>query len=80
MVQPEDIAAWIRAALPCEQVEVMGDGRHFQALVVSERFRGLNRVRQHQVVYSALGDRMREDIHALSLQTMTPEDWRASRG
>lgn len=80
MVQPEDIANWIRAALPCEHLEVEGDGRHFQALIVSERFAGLSRVRRHQVVYAALGERMREDIHALSLQTLTPQDWAANHG
>jgi acid stress-induced BolA-like protein IbaG/YrbA len=56
-------------------VEVVGDGHHFEAVIVSEAFRGKNRVQQHQLVYKALGDRMREEIHALSMQTYAPEDW-----
>ncbi len=80
MLHPENIQEWIAAALPCDLIEVAGDGRHFQALIVSERFRGLSRVRQHQLVYAALGERMREEIHALSLQTLTPEDWTSASG
>jgi len=60
-------------------VEVTGDGQHFQAVIVSEAFRGKSRVQQHQLVYRALGERMREEIHALSMQTLTPENW-AGRG
>jgi acid stress-induced BolA-like protein IbaG/YrbA len=58
-------------------VTVAGDGHHFEAVIVSPLFRGKNRVQQHQLVYRALGDRMREEIHALSMQTYTPEDWAA---
>jgi acid stress-induced BolA-like protein IbaG/YrbA len=54
---------------------VVGDGQHFEAVIVSPEFRGKTRVQQHQAVYRALGDRMREEIHALSMRTMTPEDW-----
>jgi acid stress-induced BolA-like protein IbaG/YrbA len=56
---------------------VAGDGHHFEAVIVSPVFRGKSRVQQHQLVYRALGDRMREEIHALSIQTFTPEDWAA---
>jgi acid stress-induced BolA-like protein IbaG/YrbA len=58
-------------------LEVTGDGHHFEAVIVSGAFRGKNRVQQHQLVYKALGNRMREEIHALSMQTFTPEDWAA---
>jgi acid stress-induced BolA-like protein IbaG/YrbA len=75
MVIPEDIKRWIEAALPCEAVQVSGDGRHFEAVIVSGAFRGMNMVQQHQLVYKALGERMREEIHALSMKTFTPEDW-----
>jgi acid stress-induced BolA-like protein IbaG/YrbA len=75
MVSPEDIKRWIEAALPCEHVQVSGDGQHFEAIIVSEEFRGKNMVQQHQLVYKALGERMREEIHALSMKTFTPEDW-----
>ncbi len=76
MVTPEDIKRTIESGLACEHVAVEGDGRHFQALIVSTAFAGLSKVRQHQLVFGVLGDRMREDIHALSMQTMTPAQWR----
>jgi acid stress-induced BolA-like protein IbaG/YrbA len=79
MVDPQSIQEGIRAGLDCEHVEVLGDGQHFQALVVSSQFAGRSRVQRHQLVYAALGDRMREEIHALSMRTLTPEEWR-SRG
>ena len=71
------IRASITAAFPCELVEVRGDGRHFEALIVASAFEGRNRVARHQLVYSALGERMREEIHALSMTTMTPAEWSA---
>jgi acid stress-induced BolA-like protein IbaG/YrbA len=75
-MDPDLIRQWIEEGLQCDHVEVAGDGRHFEAVVVSPQFRGLSKVRQHQLVYSALGERMREDIHALSMKTMTPEEWK----
>ena len=77
MVRPEDIQTYIAQGLPCDHCEVVGDGHHFEAVIVSPEFRGKNRVQQHQLVYRALGDRMREEIHALSMQTLTPEEWAA---
>ena len=74
MVTPESIKSGIEAGLACERVEVIGDGQHFQAVIVSPAFAGKNRVQRHQLVYKALGDRMREEIHALSMQTLTPEE------
>jgi len=75
MVTPESVQAGIAAGLPCEYLEVIGDGQHFQALIVSAAFAGKSRVQRHQLVYAALGGRMREEIHALSMQTLTPEEW-----
>ncbi len=77
MVTPEQVRSYIQDSLPCDHVEVVGDGHHFEAVIVSAEFRGKTRVQQHQVVYRALGDRMREEIHALSMKTLTPEDWAA---
>jgi acid stress-induced BolA-like protein IbaG/YrbA len=74
MVTPESIKGGIEAGLACEQVQVIGDGQHFQATIVSAAFEGKSRVQRHQLVYKALGDRMREEIHALSMQTLTPEE------
>jgi acid stress-induced BolA-like protein IbaG/YrbA len=81
LIDPEQIKEWIEASLSCEHVQVDGDGHHFEAVIVSPAFRGKSRVQQHQLVYAALGERMRADIHALSMKTFTPEDWRqAGRG
>jgi acid stress-induced BolA-like protein IbaG/YrbA len=77
LVTPESIQAGIASGLACEHVEVVGDGQHFQALVVSAAFAGASRVQRHQMVYAALGERMREEIHALSMRTLTPEEWQA---
>jgi acid stress-induced BolA-like protein IbaG/YrbA len=70
-----DVRAFIEAGLPCDHLEVEGDGRHFFATIVSAQFEGLSRIRRHQKVYAALGDRMREQIHALSMKTLTPAEW-----
>ena len=78
MVTPESIRQGIEAGLACQHVEVVGDGQHFQALVVSPAFAGRSRVQRHQLVYAALGERMREEIHALSMRTLTPEEWSAN--
>jgi acid stress-induced BolA-like protein IbaG/YrbA len=76
-MDPNLIRQYIEEGLECEHVEVQGDGRHFEAVVVSPLFRGKRKVQQHQLVYAALGDRMREEIHALSMRTLTPEEWQA---
>ena len=73
---PEDVRRYIAAGLACSVLEVDGDGRHFSALVVSPAFEGKPRVARHQLVYAALGERMREEVHALSMRTLTPEEYR----
>ncbi|MDR2195536.1 MAG: BolA/IbaG family iron-sulfur metabolism protein [Gallionellaceae bacterium] len=75
MVTPESIQHGIEQNMATEYVEVDGDGHHFEAVIVSAEFVGLNRVRRHQRVYRAVGDRMKEEIHALSMKTYTPEEW-----
>ena len=77
MVTPESVKQGIEGGLACEHVEVIGDGQHFQALIVSGEFAGKSRVQRHQLVYAALGERMREEIHALSMRTRTPGEWKA---
>ncbi len=77
MVEPASIEKSIRDGLPCTHLQVRGDGAHFEAVVVSAAFAGASRVKRHQLVYAALGDRMKEEIHALSMQTYTPEEWAA---
>lgn len=71
---PQQVRDFIAAGLVCQNLEVDGDGRHFFATIVSAEFDGLSRVRRHQRVYQALGDRMREQIHALSMKTLTPAE------
>ena len=80
MVTGDSIAQGIRAGIECEHLEVQGDGQHFEALVVARAFEGRSRVQRHQLVYAALGDRMRAEIHALSMRTLTPQEWQAARG
>ena len=74
-MQPAEIEALIKAALPDAQVtieDLAGDGDHYAASVVSETFRGKSRVQQHQIVYGALQGRMGGELHALALQTSAP--------
>jgi acid stress-induced BolA-like protein IbaG/YrbA len=71
---PAQVREFIAAGLLCQHLEVEGDGRHFFATIVSAEFEGLPRVRRHQKVYAALGDRMRAEIHALSMKTLTPAE------
>jgi acid stress-induced BolA-like protein IbaG/YrbA len=76
---PDDVRSYIAAGLPCEHLEVEGDGRHFFATIVAPAFEGCSRVQRHQRVYAALGDRMRAQIHALSMKTLTPAEWRTAQ-
>ena len=76
MVTSESIKMHIENTLPCELVRVEGDdGHHFSAIIVSTEFRDKNMVQQHQLVYRALGEKMEQEIHALSMKTLTPEQW-----
>lgn len=69
---PESIRDRIAASLECSVLHVDGDGRHFQATIVSPQFAGLGRLARHRLVYAALGDAMRAEIHALSMRTLAP--------
>ena len=76
MLTASDLRSYIIDGLSSDYVEVLGDdGQHFEAVIVSPKFTGKNRVQQHQLVYLALGERMRTEIHALSIRTFTPEAW-----
>ena len=76
---PGDIKRYIVDGLDCEVVEVSGDGRHFEAMIVSAAFEGKSRIARHQQVYRALGDRMRQEIHALSMRTLTPAEYQSQQ-
>lgn len=81
MVEPTEIEARIRSALPeaelVEVVDLTGGKDHFQATVVSRRFAAMTRIEQHQTIYRALGDLMSGPVHALALRTLTPDAWAA---
>ena len=77
MVSAQQLEVYITQNLACEYIKVQGDdGTHFDSVIVSEAFVGKMMVQQHQLVYAALGDRMRSEIHALSMKTYTPEQWK----
>lgn len=79
MLSADELKTYITNGLICEHVSVLGDdGQHFEAIIVSAAFVGKNMVQQHQLVYQALGDRMRSEIHALSMRTFTPDAWQAN--
>lgn len=73
---PDQIKKYIADGLACSHLEVEGDGQHFTAVIVSDAFVGKRLIQRHQIVYAALGDRMREEIHALSMKTLTPEEFK----
>ena len=73
-VTPENVRDYIQHGLECEYLHVDGDGRHFEAVIVSKAFEGKGMLQQHKLVYQVLGNKM-EKIHALSMKTLTPEQW-----
>ena len=76
MLSAAQLENYITQDLDCDYIKVKGDdGTHFEAVIVSSAFEGKRMVAQHQLVYAALGDRMRAEIHALSMQTYTPQQW-----
>ena len=73
-----ELETLISAGIACEYIQVDGDGRHWQAIIVSPEFEGKRRIQRHQRVYATLGARMRTDeVHALSMNTLTPAEWAA---
>jgi acid stress-induced BolA-like protein IbaG/YrbA len=76
LLSAQQLEAYITQHLACQYIKVLGDdGTHFESIIVSDAFVGKTMVQQHQLVYTALGDRMRSEIHALSMKTYTPEQW-----
>lgn len=79
MLDPKQIESWIAAELACEHLSVEGDGHHFAALIVSTEFAGHNRVKRQQRVNAILKPRFDTgELHALSMQTLTPDEWKAN--
>jgi acid stress-induced BolA-like protein IbaG/YrbA len=80
MMTKETIRDLIAARVDCTTIDVRGDdGAHFEATIVASAFAGKSRVARHQMIYAALGDHMREAIHALSFKTLTPDEFEAQR-
>ncbi|MDO4905764.1 MAG: BolA family protein [Lautropia sp.] len=79
MLHPDRVRSYIAEGLACSHLEVVGDGRHFDALIVSDAFEGKRLVARHQLVYGVLGDRMKDEIHALSIKALTPAEWQAAQ-
>jgi acid stress-induced BolA-like protein IbaG/YrbA len=76
VLSAQQLETYITQNLVCDYIKVLGDdGTHFEAVIVSPEFAGKSMVQQHQRVYAALGDRMKAEIHALSMRTLTPEAW-----
>lgn len=72
----EEIRQMIAAGLPCDHLEVDGDGHHWFAVIVSPDFEGKRSIARHQMVYATLGTQMGEGaLHALSMKTLTPQEW-----
>jgi acid stress-induced BolA-like protein IbaG/YrbA len=81
MMSPSEVEALIRAGLPCEHLEVAGDGHHFEALVVSAEFAGKARLARQQRVLQTVRPQIESNaLHALSMRTLTPAEWQAERG
>jgi acid stress-induced BolA-like protein IbaG/YrbA len=75
-VTPESIQKNIEQGMSLTHISVTGDGRHFEAVVVSDEFAGMSRIQRQQRVYKTLGDRMNDgEVHALSIKTFTPQEW-----
>jgi len=78
LLSAAQLESYITQNLDCDYIKVLGDdGTHFEAVIVSPAFEGKRMIQQHQLVYAALGDRMRAEIHALSMKTYTPTAWAA---
>lgn len=74
-MHPDNVKSMIQQGMSTNYVHVEGDGTHFEAIIVSDEFEGKLPVERHKIVYSALGDAMKEQIHALSMKTFTPSQW-----
>ena len=79
-MDPDEIGKLIQAGFDNATVKVVGDGAHFEALVVADEFEGKRSLQRHQLVYKTLGTLVGNEIHALSIRALTPEEWRAQAG
>lgn len=76
-----ELETLIAQGLQCTHIALEGDGRHWFATIVSPQFEGLRPIQRHQKVYATLGQRMHTDeVHALSMKTLTPAEWQTASG
>ena len=81
LMTADQLKQLIAAGLPCQHLDVEGDGRHWFATIVSAEFEGKRPIARHQRVYATLGQRMASDeVHALSMKTLTPAEWLQAQG
>jgi acid stress-induced BolA-like protein IbaG/YrbA len=77
-VDPEQVKSLLQQAINAEEVQVQGDGSHFDVLVVSSEFEGLSPVKKQQLVYQVLNEHIASgSIHAVNMKTLTPAEWQA---
>ena len=77
----EELTSIIQAGLACEHIALEGDGRHWYATIVSAEFEGKRLIQRHQRVYATLGAKIQNDeVHALSMKTLTPAEWAMQGG
>jgi acid stress-induced BolA-like protein IbaG/YrbA len=79
-MDPDEIGRLIEAAFDNATVKVVGDGAHFEALVIATEFEGLRTLARHQLIYKSLGELVGNEIHALSIKAMTPGEWQEQAG
>jgi len=79
-MEPVEISSLIEAAFENATVKVVGDGAHFEALVIAGEFEGKRTLARHQLVYKSLGELVGNEIHALSIRALTPDEWQAQAG
>lgn len=81
VVSPEQLKQLIQENLACQHIEVSGDGRHFEAIIISDLFEGKLPVKRQQMVYAALGSKIADgDVHAFSMKTYTSSQWEQRNG
>ena len=74
-MSPDQIKTFISEQLDCSHLSVEGDGVHFEAVAVSDKFLGISKVARHKIIYEILGDKMKAEIHALSIKAFTTQEW-----
>ena len=78
-MSPDQIKSFISEQLDCSHLSVEGDGVHFEAVAVSDKFLGISKISWHKMIYEILGDKMKAEIHALSIKTFIPEQWNSKK-